>query len=198
MPVGLPMWLPLFPLLSEMISHDDPPVTIRPGSPADAVALAALARRTFAEAFGADNTPEDLAAFLDATYGPDIQREELDTRGLTYLVAEREGDLLAYALLRDKVSPVVADPSAIEVQRFYVDSTGHGRGIAQTLMGACISEAVARGAGSLWLGVWERNTRAIRFYVAQGFREVGTQTFVVGRDPQTDVVMLKTLTLADA
>lgn len=192
------MWPPLFPLLSEMISHDDAPVTIRQGSPADAVALAALARRTFAEAFGADNTPEDLAAFLDATYGPDIQRQELDTRGLTYLVAEREGDLLAYALLRDKVSPVVADPSAIEVQRFYVDRAGHGRGIAQTLMGACISEAVARGAGSLWLGVWQRNTRAIRFYVAQGFREVGTQTFVVGSDPQTDVVMLKTLTLPDA
>lgn len=181
-----------------MISHDDSPVTIRPAAPADAVALAALARHTFAETFGADNTPEDLAAFLDATYGPDIQRRELDTRGLSYLVAEREGDLLAYALLRDKVSPVVADPSAIEVQRFYVDSKGHGRGIAQTLMAACTAHAAARGAGSLWLGVWERNTRAIRFYVAQGFREVGTQTFVVGSDPQTDVVMLKTLTLPDA
>ncbi len=198
MPGGPSMQFPLLFLFSEMITPDDVPVTIRPASPADAAALAALARRTFAEAFGADNTPEDLAAFLDATYGPDIQRQELDTRGLTYLVAEREGDLLAYALLRDKVSPDVADPSAIEVQRFYVDRTGQGRGIAQTLMAACISEAVVRGAGSLWLGVWERNTRAIRFYVAQGFREVGTQTFVVGNDPQTDVVMLKTLTLPDA
>lgn len=176
-----------------MISPDDTSISIRAGSPSDAAALASLARRTFADAFAADNTPENLAVFLDATYGPEIQRRELEAPDLHYLVAERDGTMVAYALLRHKASTHVADPTAIEVQRFYVDRSGHGRGIAQMLMAACLTEATARGAASVWLGVWERNTRAIRFYVAQGFREVGAQTFVVGSDPQTDVVMMKTL-----
>ncbi|MBC7840904.1 MAG: GNAT family N-acetyltransferase [Gemmatimonadaceae bacterium] len=178
-------------LFFAMIPTADSPITIRAGVPTDDVALADLARRTFADTFGDDNTAEDLATFLDATYGPDIQRRELTTPGLQYLVAERDGAMVAYALLRHKCSPHVTDPTAIEVQRFYVDRAGHGRGIAQRLMVACIAEAAARGAGSLWLGVWERNARAIRFYAAQGFREVGTQTFVVGSDPQTDVVMAR-------
>lgn len=180
-----------------MIPNADTSVSIRPGASTDADTLADLARRTFADTFADDNTAEDLATFLDSTYGADIQRRELNDPGLQYLVAERDGALVAYALLRHKRSPHVSDPTAIEIQRFYVDRAGHGRGIAQTLMVACIAEASARGAGSLWLGVWERNGRAIRFYAAQGFREVGTQTFVVGSDPQTDVVMVRSLS-ADA
>ena len=105
-------------------------------------------------------------------------------------MAERPGELVAFALLRSgKSTPYVTDPTALEVQRFYVDRSCHGTGLAQTLMASCIEEAARRGARTLWLGVWERNPRAIRFYKAQGFVEIGTQIFVVGSDPQQDVVL---------
>ena len=169
--------------------------TIRPATARDAAALAVLARRTFSDAFAADNSPEDLAAFLDATYSPDIQAHELADPSLTYLVAEWDGVLVAFALIRTgNVSPCVDDPSAVELQRIYVDQSYHGTGLAQALMAAVIAEAARLGAGALFLGVFERNAKALRFYAAQGFREVGKQIFVVGSDPHQDLVLVRDLT----
>jgi len=162
--------------------------------PADAFALAALGRRTFDAAFAADNDPADMALFLDTAYGPEIQARELADSALTCLVAEQTGVLLAYGLLRTgKPCTFLDDPTAVELQRFYVDTPYHGTGLAQALMAACIAQARALDAGELFLGVWERNSRALRFYAAQGFRQIGRQTFVVGTDPQHDVVMARTL-----
>ena len=77
--------------------------------------------------------------------------------------------------------------------RFYVDKPWQGRGLAAQLMRAVEKRALERGARELWLGVWERNERAQAFYRKHGFRQVGTQIFVVGTDPQTDHVMLREL-----
>jgi ribosomal protein S18 acetylase RimI-like enzyme len=66
-------------------------------------------------------------------------------------------------------------------------------GSPQRMMDAVVDAARARGARTLWLGVWERNVRAQKFYRKCGFIEIGTQTFVLGRDPQTDLVMLRPL-----
>jgi diamine N-acetyltransferase len=168
--------------------------TIRPATPDDASALSALGRRTFADAFGKDNSPADLTQFLDATYSPQIQRGELRDPLLSYLVVERGSELVGFALLRSgKASPFVADASALEVQRFYVDQSCHGTGIAQALMAACVDHAMRSGAGTLFLGVWEKNPRALRFYAREGFVEVGRQIFQVGSDPQQDLVLARRL-----
>jgi len=167
---------------------------IRRAVPADAFALAALGRRTFSDAFAADNDPADMALFLDGAYSSDIQARELADSALTCLVAEQRGVLLAYGLLRTgKPCTFLDDPTAVELQRFYVDASCHGTGLAQSLMAACIAEARTLDAGEMFLGVWERNSRALHFYAAQGFRQIGRQTFVLGTDPQHDVVMARRL-----
>lgn len=172
---------------------------IRSALPADAFALSELGRRTFAEAFGADNSPEDLRQFLDSTYQPDIQHRELLDPALAYLVAESDGELVGFALLRrNKASPYVTDPTAIEVQRFYVDRSFQGTGLAQGLMAACVAHATTLEAGTLFLGVWEQNPRAISFYRRQGFAEVGRQIFQVGSDPQHDLVLARPISLPPA
>ncbi len=164
--------------------------TIRDATSDDAAALADLARRTFVDAFGQDNDPDDLAAFLAATYSPDIQRRELLDPERPCLVAENNGTLVAFAQLRrDTRLSCIADPSAIEIQRFYVDRAAHGTGLAQRLMQAVLEAATARAANSVWLGVWEKNPRALRFYGAQGFTQVGSHVFRAGQDDQTDLVL---------
>lgn len=176
----------------EITRMEDPQVTeeIRRASSSDARALTELGRRTFAEAFGAQNTAANLAQFLDAAYGEEIQVLELQDPALQYLVVELDAVLVAFALLRSgKVSAFISDPSALEIQRFYLDAAHHGSGIAQRLMAACIAAARARHAETLFLGVWAHNPRALRFYAAQGFVEVGRQIFTVGNDPQTDLVL---------
>lgn len=172
----------------------DTTTTIRPATAGDAAALAELGRRTFIDTFAADNTPEDMAAFLDGAYSPALQARELADPLLTYLVAERDGTLVGFSLLRrGRTCAFTTDASPHEVQRFYVDASCHGSGLAHRLMERTVAEAHGRGARTLFLGVFERNARAIRFYEKQGFTRAGTQVFTVGTDDQTDAVMVRTL-----
>jgi ribosomal protein S18 acetylase RimI-like enzyme len=176
------------------MSHHTHAPEIRRAGLADAAALADLGRRTFIDTFGADNSAEDLITLVNGAYGESIQRQELDSPHLTYFLAESAGVPVAFALLRSgHVSPSVDDPTAIELQRLYVDRAWHGTGLAQRLMTECVRLAVAHGAGSLFLGVWERNAKALRFYAAQGFVVVGSRTFMVGSDAQVDLVMCRPL-----
>ena len=77
----------------------------------------------------------------------------------------------------------------LEIRRIYASQEYLGRGVGKELMQATISEAKLRGCDCIWLGVWEKNQRAIDFYEKWGFREVGTHIFSVGDDPQNDFVM---------
>jgi diamine N-acetyltransferase len=169
-------------------------ITIRVGAPADAAPLAELAARTFREAFGADNRPEDLALHLARAYGPLQQERELRDPGILTLLVDSDDGLAGYAQLRRGAAPdCVSGAALIELWRFYVAQSWHGRGIAQALMARVDEEARRGGATTLWLGVWERNPRAIAYYRKSGFTEVGAHIFVVGSDPQTDRIMMRSV-----
>lgn len=169
-------------------------ITIRPGTAADAEALAALAARTFRDTFAADNRPEDLALHLSEAYGPIQQGRELAGADISTLLADTGRDLAAYAQLRRGHAPgCVAGESPLELWRFYVAREWQGRGLAHMLMRQVDAEAERLEARTLWLGVWERNARAIAFYRKCGFADVGSHVFMVGSDPQTDRIMVRSV-----
>lgn len=174
----------------DMISQPAP--LIRRADVNDAGLLAGLGARTFSETFAADNKPEDMAAYLAASFSPAKQAEEiLDTRSI-YLVAEIDDEAVGYAQLYAGTTPeCVTGTMPIELVRFYVDARWHGRGVSAALMPACIDEARRAGYQTLWLGVWEHNGRAQAFYRKWSFREVGEHVFQLGSDPQTDVLMAR-------
>lgn len=167
-------------------------ITIRRGVPGDASRLAELAARTFREAFGADNRPDDLALHLARSYGTSQQQRELDDADITTLLAEVDGQLAGYAQLRPGATPdCVTGERPVELWRFYVAQPWHGRGVAHALMQRVCLEASRRGGRTLWLGVWERNERAKAFYGKSGFVDVGSQIFMVGTDAQTDRILAR-------
>jgi GNAT superfamily N-acetyltransferase len=169
-------------------------VIIRPATVEDAATLAELARRTFYDTFAAANDPADMALHLAHAYGVDQQTRELADRDITTLLVESDGAVIAYAQLRaGDVPECVTGPRPVELWRFYLDRHWHGRGVAASLMAVVKAAARARGAQTLWLGVWERNDRARAFYVKCGFADVGEHIFLFGTDPQTDRVMVTTL-----
>ena len=171
-------------------------ITIRRATIADAEPLAELGARTFRETFGADNSAENMALHLSEKFAPELQRRELTDASASMFVACAGEVIVGYALLRDgSHADCVTGRAPIEIERIYVDAPWHGSGAAAALMRACEDEARRRGAETMWLGVWERNPRAIRFYEKNGFRQVGTQPFMLGRDPQTDLVMERPLQL---
>jgi diamine N-acetyltransferase len=159
----------------------------------EAAALASLAEKTFRETFSEQNAPENMDAHCQSAYGETIQTRELQQADLEIFVAEEAGELVAYAYLRDNTHSSVRGTKPLEIQRFYVDSSWHGRGIAQPLMQTVLERAQTRGADVLWLGVWEHNPRAKRFYEKYGFLEVGSHVFPVGDDPQRDLILARAL-----
>jgi ribosomal protein S18 acetylase RimI-like enzyme len=158
------------------------PHTIRHATPSDAAALAEIAARTFRDAFAAQNRAEDMDEYVGKTYGEAQQRRELEDPKNAALVVDRDGVLIGFAQLR-------RDGDSVEIARFYVDRTHHGAGIAQDLMKRVIDTARELGAQTLWLGVWEHNPRAIRFYEKCGFVDIGSHPFLIGSDLQTDRLM---------
>lgn len=175
-------------------SASQPLTSIRLAQPDDASALATFAARTFRETFEADNTAEDMTLYLAANYSPERQGAEIGDPGIITLLAVDGRRLAGYSQLHGGPAPeVVTDPAAMEIRRFYVDRNWQGRGVAQALMVASLEAAMERGARTVWLAVWERNLRAQAFYRKCGFEDCGAKDFMLGRDRQTDRVMVRPL-----
>jgi ribosomal protein S18 acetylase RimI-like enzyme len=173
-------------------------VTIRRAGLADAERLASFAAAAFEDTFGTDNRPEDMTAYLAEAFGPEVQRAELADEACTVWLAEHDGTVAGYAMVREGAAPrVVGAGRAIEIARLYAGRQWIGMGIGARLMQRCLDDAAARGSSTIWLGVWERNARAIEFYRRWGFSEVGSQTFQLGDDVQTDHIMARRLAGAD-
>lgn len=175
-----------------MTSRVTSSITIRQATPDDATLLASLGATTFNESFAADNTAENMALYLEKAFGEDVQRRELSDPARTVFFAEQDGRVVGYAMLHDGLAPAsVGNGDALEIARLYSVKRTIGMGVGATLMQRCIDEAAARAKQALWLAVWGRNARAIAFYQRWGFIEVGSKTFTLGRDRQTDLIMAR-------
>jgi len=165
-------------------------MNIRYGTTADAKMLSELGAKTFYDTFTKDNTPENMQAHLKNSFSPEIQFVELSDPNHIFLVAEDESQPIGYAQLTlDSKEEFLTGVISLEVRRIYASQEYIGKGVGKTLMQAAIHEAERRGCDSIWLGVWEKNPRAIEFYKKWGFKEVGSHIFTVGDDPQRDFIM---------
>jgi GNAT superfamily N-acetyltransferase len=172
---------------------------IRQAIPTNAAALAELAAATFALACPPGTPPESIAEFIAehlsvqrfAGYLADPARDirlaydDDVAAGYTMLIFGEPGDA--------DVAAAITHRPTVELSKVYVRSGHHGAGLAAPLMAATLEAAGAGGAAGVWLGVNQRNARAIRFYEKSGFAVVGAKTFMVGPEPQEDFVMEQAL-----
>jgi diamine N-acetyltransferase len=169
-------------------------VTIRRATESDADLLSKIALKIFLDTFAAQNDQRDIEIHAKRSYAPEIQLSELQDPGKVYLIAESDGAAAGFAMLGEPQSDSCsAFDSAVELFRFYVDQQWHGQGIAQQMMHEVEEVARSLGGRTLCLGVWEHNPRAIRFYEKIGFRDAGSQPYLLGEDLQTDRVMVRTI-----
>jgi diamine N-acetyltransferase len=165
-------------------------LNIRYGNTEDAVLLSELGAKTFYDTFAKDNTPENIKMHLENAFSAEIQFNELSQPDTIFLIAENGQTPVGYAqLMIDGREESLKGIKTLEIRRIYVSQEYIGAGVGKELMNACLAEARQRGCDSIWLGVWEKNPRAINFYKKFGFAEVGTHIFPVGDDPQTDLIM---------
>jgi ribosomal protein S18 acetylase RimI-like enzyme len=169
---------------------------IRTATPADAEPLAALAERTFRDTFAGDNSTGDIETYVRDSFSLDRVRAELADDANKFLLALMDGEEQpdGYAKLRTGTTdPSVTGPDPVELQRLYVDRSAMGHGVGAALMRASLDAAKSSGHRTLWLGVWERNARAISFYERWQFETVGDHVFRLGSDHQTDLIMARSV-----
>ncbi len=168
------------------------PITIREASINDAKALTDLAYSTFWDAFAhhPKNAPDDLNHYMRQAFSLEQTTIELGEERSVFLIAELKGEAAGYAkIIVDSVETGIIAERPIELNRLYSHQQFLGKGIGQALMDACFERGRQGGHDVMWLGVWEYNPRARRFYEKNGFRVVGSHVFQLGEDPQTDLLM---------
>lgn len=171
-----------------MISEID----IRRATIEDAEMLAELSYQTFWDAFHdhPKNAPDDLADYMRKAFNREQVRSELADENSIFLVAEIDGRTAGYAkLIVGSREPEITGERPIELVRLYSHQEFLGKGVGQALMDECFAVAARFKCDVMWLGVWEYNPRARKFYEKYGFREVGQHVFQLGSDPQTDLLM---------
>lgn len=169
---------------------------IRRATVQDAEIVAPLAVSVFNDTFADNplNKPEDMRAYIAEFLSVEAFRKDLIDQNSTFFVAEIDNKIAGYAkLAENSTEACVSDENPIELNKLYVAQDFHGKGIAQSLMEKCFAEAVDKNYQTMWLGVWEFNYRAQKFYEKLGFKKIGTHIFQLGSDPQTDWVMEKKL-----
>jgi ribosomal protein S18 acetylase RimI-like enzyme len=165
-------------------------MNIRYANENDASLLADLGRKTFNDTFASQNTPEDIALYLSNSFSEEKQTKELKDPNVIFLIAENDGSPIGFVKLNayNTIEGISGD-KPIEIERIYAIKEYIGKGVGAELMKRSIQEAQEKGFDCLWLGVWEENPRAIRFYEKFGFKKVSTHTFLLGTDPQNDFIM---------
>jgi diamine N-acetyltransferase len=163
-------------------------IVYRDATAADAEALADFARSSWVATFGHLPYPAaDLAAYLEKSYGPDIQCAEIADRELRYRLALRDDAIVGYCMMGALAMPV-DDIWGLELHRLYVDESVKGAGVAAALMDDCIAWARGKAASALYLSVWENNARAQRFYRRVGFKDFSEWDFMVGETADRDFI----------
>lgn len=164
----------------------------RVAEPGDAAALGEFMARNFLAAYGHCSSPDNVQAAVQQHYGEPAQlRQILDGNRCNLIALDGERWVGHAQLHLGSVAPSQAPGlPALELSRFYIDSSFHGRGAAQAMMAEVKREALARGAASLWLSVWQEAPQAIRFYQKSEFRIAGELVFMVGDDPKDDWLMV--------
>ena len=150
-----------------------------------------LSHLTFIETYRGTCSDEDLQHFLDKCFSEDAILQELKDTKDFYFIAFADGFPAGYMRLKEDYAdyPDITKYNALELKRIYVLKEYHRHKIGAGLMQFAMQLALEKKFEAVWLGVWEENPRAIRFYKKNGFVEFDKHIFKLGADEQTDIMM---------
>lgn len=167
-----------------------PELSLRVAEFADLAPLLDVAQTSFVQAFTKGNKLENVKTYLSQAFTSVQLEKEWRNPASTFLLASLEGKLVGYTKVNFAAAQTdVRDPESLEVARLYTLEEVWGRGVGQFLLDAVLDFAKENRKSFVWLGVWEHNTRAIRFYEKNGFKNFGSHHFPFGDEVQNDWLM---------
>lgn len=165
-------------------------ISIRKAKSEDLGDLLHMARTAFLQAFTAGNKPENVTAYLNEAFTLERFEREMSESASDFFVSEKAGEIIGYVKVNQVPTQTdVHDPDSLEISRLYVLEDFLGLGVGKDLLDFALDFAKQNRKKYLWLGVWEHNARAIRFYEKNGLRIFGSHPFPFGDEIQTDFLM---------
>src|SRR5690606_2378381 len=145
--------------------------------------LVQLSRETFITAFGPQNEPRDLKAYIDRAFDPRTLEKELgDPDSHFYFVLDGDTVLGYFKLNQGGAQTELQEAGSMELERLYVLQAHQGKGLGTQMLQEAIRLAKGADKQYLWLGVWEHNPAAIRFYLRHNFQKFGQHPYFIGSD----------------
>ena len=162
----------------------------------DVVKLTELSVSTFCDTFGPPvNRGEDVDRYIADEMNIEKLTMELSDRDNQFFLAYCDNKPIGYVKMRSAVMPAELEHyNPIEIERLYVIKEYQSKKVGAALMNYCLTYASRHNYDMVWLGVWEHNYKALKFYKDFGFELFGAHPFVLGDDVQTDVLMKRSLT----
>jgi ribosomal protein S18 acetylase RimI-like enzyme len=165
-------------------------IELRKLSTAEVDELLELSRRTFFDTFYQVNKPEDMEAYASKVFTIEKLSDELNEPDSEFYFALLENKVVGYLKINFRTAQTeLKDPQALEIERIYVLADQQGKNIGGQLMQFAINRAIDSHLTYVWLGVWDQNHKAIRFYQRHGFEVFSSHEFVLGSDKQTDLLL---------
>ncbi len=171
-------------------------LNIRRASAEDAETLSRIGWQSFDEAFAdhPKNHPDDMRVYMNEAFSVETIAGELAEAKTVYLIAESDGEAAGYAKIKlDAREEGVSGERVLELCRLYALDKFIGKGIGKNLMIKVFKIAEETERDTVWLGVWEYNFRAQKFYEKFGFEKCGEHVFQLGSDSQIDWILQKRL-----
>lgn len=150
---------------------------------------------TFYDTFADQNTEKNMQDYLSNSYNFETLTEELKNKNsFFYFVLNDEDNIMGYLKLNINDAQSEDDfENALEIERIYIRKEFQKQGLGKVLYNVALTKATELEKQRIWLGVWEFNQNAKAFYQHLGFEFVGSHIFNMGADPQTDLIMVKSI-----
>ncbi len=169
-------------------------ITLTKATPTELQTLIEIGKKTFFETYAQRNSEADMTAYLKDNFNAETITAQLENPNSEFYIAWNDQQPIGYLKVNESTAQTdLKEENSLEIERIYVLSSYHGKGIGQRLYEKAIEIAGQKNKTSIWLGVWEQNPKAIRFYEKNGFVSFAQHLFIVGSEEQTDHLMRKLL-----
>lgn len=163
---------------------------IRQANQSDIELLQNIGRQTFYEKFIENNSEENMLQYASEAYSFEKIASEVNNANSQFYLATLNSQTVGYLKINfGDAQTELQDPIALELERIYVLNEFQGQKIGQQLFEKTLEIAKQAKLNYVWLGVWEENASAIKFYEKNGFKAFSKHIFMLGNDPQTDIMM---------
>ena len=152
--------------------------------------LLEISKNTFVTYFKDYNSEDNLNQYVQNAFTIDKISSELKNPNSEFYFAKYKDENVGYLKINfASAQTELQDKNSLEIERIYVIENFIGKKVGQVLFEKALEIAKNANLKYIWLGVWEQNFRAIRFYEKQNFVKFDSHVFMMGNDEQTDYLM---------